>query len=112
MVVEVISKEAIQVKIVDPTGAGDAFFSKLLQFLDSEGNFIESIDFVLSEASRFAAERVTVIGANAKYEKVVVPYGDCNVCGRIIKVKKTSQSYRQKIAINTNHLLDRTLRAP
>lgn len=108
---EVIYKEAIHTEVVDPTGAGDAYFSMLIQQLDSKGNFTVDIETALNEAGRYAANRVAVVGATGSYKKITVPIGDCKICGSIKRKKTIVKTPCQKIATNTNHLLDRTLRA-
>lgn len=108
---EVIYKQAVHTEVVDPTGAGDAYFSMLIQQLDSKGNFVVDIETALNEAGRYAANRVAVVGATGNYKKYTVPIGDCKICGSIAKKKIIVKTPCQKIATNTNHLLDRTLRA-
>lgn len=110
-VIDVKYKEAVCTQVIDPTGAGDAYFSMLLHQLDSEGYFSLGVEVALDKASLYAASRVAVIGAQGIYKKLYLPYGDCKVCGSVRKEKKTTKSGCQKIATNTNHLLDRTLRA-
>lgn len=109
--IEVRFKDAICTHAVDSTGAGDAYFSMLLQQLDSEGYFPLGIEIALEKAGLYAANRVTVVGAHGIYKKMLMPYGDCNVCGSIRKEMTVPKSSHQKIATNTNHLLDRILRA-
>lgn len=109
--IDIKFSEAIHTQVVDPTGAGDAYFSMLLHLLDAQGNFTADIDTALKEASSYASKRVAVLGANGDYIKLAVPFGDCNICGNIVKNKTAKKSPQQKIATNTNHLLDRTLRA-
>ncbi len=109
--IDVRVSEAVQTKVVDPTGAGDAYFSKLLQLLDNEGNFTVDIEIVLNEAAMYAANRVSTLGANGILKKIVFPMGDCKRCGNVKEKKIIEKKPCQKIATNTNHLLDRTLRA-
>lgn len=109
--IEVKSKNAVYTQVIDPTGAGDAYFSMLLQQLNSEGYFSLGVEAALEKAGLYAANRVAVTGAHGIYKKIELPQGDCKVCGSIRKEKTVIKSSRQKIATNTNHLLDRTLRA-
>ena len=103
--------EAVPSQIIDPTGAGDAFFSKLLQLLDSKGNLTENIDVALNEARIYASNRISVLGANGKYKKITVPLNSCRICGGSAEKKYDSKLSRQRIAINTDYLLERTLQA-
>lgn len=109
--IEVKSKNAVYTQVIDPTGAGDAYFSVLLQQLDSEGYFSLGVEDALDKAGLYAANRVAVTGAHGTYKKIPHLYGDCKMCGSIRKEKTVTKSSRQKIATNTNHLLDRILRA-
>lgn len=109
--IEIKSKDAVCTQVMDPTGAGDAYFSMLLQQLDSEGYFSQGLEGVLDKAGLYAANRVAVTGAHGTYKKMLLPCGDCKVCGSIRQEKTGAKFSRQKIATNTNHLLDRTLRA-
>jgi|GEM_PF-1096466 len=109
--IQVVQTEAVKTKVVDETGAGDAYFSKLLQCLDGKGNMTADIGTALKEASVYAAERVAIFGANGRCEKIELPEGNCKVCGSKNKEKTIIRTPRQKIATNTNHLLERTLRA-
>lgn len=110
-IIEVKSKSAVYTRVIDPTGAGDAYFSMLLQQLNSEGNFSLGVEAALDKAGLYASNRVAVTGAHGRYKKMIPPCGDCKVCGSIKKEKTATKSSQQKIATNTNHLLDRTLRA-
>ena len=105
------NNNAFHTKVIDPTGAGDAFFSKLLQQLDERGQFEEDIDSVLMAAGIYASNRVSVLGANGMYRRIAIPACDCAICGNVIKKTTKPRIQHQKIATNTNHLLDRTLRA-
>lgn len=109
--IEVKSKDAVHTQVIDPTGAGDAYFSMLLQQLDSEGYFSLGVEVALDKAGLYAANRVAVTGAHGIYKKMILPYGDCKICGSVRQEKAVAKSCRQKIATNTNHLLDRILRA-
>lgn len=110
---EIVCKhtDAVKVKTVDPTGAGDAYFSTLLSHLDCDGNFDVDIVSILNDAAKFSADRVSVIGAMGKYEELILPEEKCKVCGYIEKKPISPKSPPQRIATNVNHLLDRTLRA-
>lgn len=109
--IKVIDNKPIPVENIDPTGAGDAYFSTLLLSLNNNCGFDGDVTAILKSADAFAAERVSVVGANGRYEKVVIPSGDCKICGSAIKSKVLKKTRPQKIAINANNLLDRTLRA-
>lgn len=109
--IEVKSRDAVYTQVIDPTGAGDAYFSMLLQQLDSEGYFSLGVEVALDKAGLYASNRVAVTGAHGIYKKMILPYGDCKICGSVRQEKTVTKSSRQKIATNTNHLLDRTLRA-
>lgn len=102
---------AVPAHVVDPTGAGDAYFSKLLQQLNDMGEFVVDIDTALYEAGVYASNRVSVIGANCTYKNVTPPFDGCKICGNIGKKDTKKKTSCQRIATNTNYLLDRTLRA-
>lgn len=65
---------------VDPTGAGDAFFSYLLYKMDRFGTFCEPMDTILHEASKYAADRTKCIGAVGKVFRMPRTRGTCIGC--------------------------------
>ena len=109
--VEVINRNIVQNNAVDPTGAGDAYFSMLLEKLDNSGNFQNPIEDVLYQAEVFASERVSEIGATGRYKLIDMGFDYCKACGCILKKEKIVKKPRQRIAVNTEHLLDRILYA-
>ena len=76
----VINSPATKANVVDPTGAGDAFFSFLLYKLDNFGNFIDPIEKVLSEANMYAGQRVSYVGAVAKLCRIPYNLRCCRGC--------------------------------
>jgi sugar/nucleoside kinase (ribokinase family) len=64
-----INNKAVETQIVDPTGAGDAFLSKLLLSLDESGYFTEDINTVLNGAAFYAAFRVSTLGSTGNLKK-------------------------------------------
>ena len=109
--VETTACEARSTSVVDPTGAGDAYFSKILQMLPDEGNFIRDINDIMSEAAIYASKRVSVIGATGRLKSSNLIDGDCKACGSIKKNIVQKRISRKTIATNANNLLDRTFRA-
>lgn len=109
--VEIVINRAVPTPVIDPTGAGDAYFSMLLQQLDSKGNFTVGIDNALYEAGIYASKRVSVIGANGIYRSATPFFRGCKTCGNIGERREKKKTPRQRIVTNTNYLLDRILRA-
>ena len=105
--------DAININVVDPTGAGDAYFSKVLSHIDRNGQFDSEIDTVLDEASAYAAERISVVGANG----VILPLTriplKCQDCGSEYQIQssRVARVKNQKIALNADVLMDRTFSA-
>lgn len=103
---------AISANVIDPMGAGDAFFSKLLSNIEMTGKFGISIEDVQSRAVRYATERITKTGAMGVLKPISFLKANCSDCGYRYDVSpKQVRPKRQKIATNTDYLLDRVIRA-
>ena len=98
-------------QVIDPTGAGDMFFSSLLLCLNENGYLNGSIEEILCLASSKAAERISVVGAVGKLIHNNAPNDGCPICGRIAIEPKPQGCKKQRIETNTNYLLDRILRS-
>lgn len=109
--IEIIPQSAKKIDVVDPTGAGDAYFSMLLHQLSNDMSFSTEIENALHNSRDYAANRVSVVGAHGVYKKIERSIEGCAICGGVSKEKNKTVVKRQKIATNTNYLLDRTLRA-
>lgn len=97
--------------VVDPTGAGDMYFSTLLYSLDRRGDLEGDVSGVVDLAARNAGQRIGTVGGVGVLEQIDVLCGDCSVCGSVNAAAKAKRSKRQQIETNTTHLLNRILRS-
>ena len=103
--------ESLMSFVVDPTGAGDAFFSMMLYNMDYSGGFINNIEIIQTTATEYACNVIKSIGAQEKCEDKKFYAKGCPNCGFVETNSKKTVSKRQTIAINTTHLYNRIVRA-
>lgn len=107
-----IPQEAVCTSVVDPTGAGDAYFSKILLYVSRIESVSINFHTIIKEASLYASNRVSVIGAVGTYAGRDVSPSGCSKCGLAYEEKPaTIKKRKQRIATNVDHLLDRTMQA-
>lgn len=96
---------------VDPTGAGDMYFSTLLSSLNRMGVLVGDIDVILEHAAVNAADRVRQLGGVGVLEQIELHDGDCPICGYVDKTTGISKNKhkRKQIETNTTCLYDRIL---
>ena len=99
------------VNAIDPTGAGDMYFSTLLASLDKYGKLIGKIEEILDLAANNAANRTLTVGGVGLLRQLEITEGDCLVCGYKKTATTASRCRRKQIETNTTHLFDRILRS-